>query len=461
MPQPSPDLIIMTTKDTSGKLYVREQAGHYQRVRRSLSWLLMAAFVCIPWLQYQGRQAFRIDTDRFAIEVLGRLILPQDFAILALLFALAAFVLFYVTKFYGRVWCGYTCPQTIWTLMFIWIERRIEGPPAKSRALDTTSWQSGHKLLLRAAKHGSWALVALLSALTFVSYFVPARSLYPDFFAGQLSGAVWFWLSLFSLCTYLNAGLVREKVCQHMCPYARFQSSMFDKFTRQVSYNAARGEARGARKKHEVVKGLGDCVDCKLCVQVCPVGIDIRNGLQYECINCGLCIDACDDTMRQFNYPTQLIAYAGDSDTTAASGLPYHLAYGSAIAAVLVAMALWLTQLSSTDMSISRDRQQLYRFSAQGDIENTFVLRLSNKTSSVRSYQLQTAGLPEQAVLLLSSALQLQPMEDKEFIVTITLPECESPAQQDFQLLLTDEQSAEVLKKHSRFFAEACSSSGN
>lgn len=269
MQRPSEQLIIPVTTDSSGKIYIREQFGYFQRLRRRLGWLLMLLFMALPWLQIDGRQALRIDVDRFAIEWFGFVVLPQDFAIVALLFAIAAFALFYATKLYGRIWCGYVCPQTIWSLMFVWVERRIEGPASKSKALDAQPWRGVaglRKLAIRLAKHGVWGLLSLATALVFVSYFVPARSLYSDFFQGNASAAVQSWVWFFALCTYLNAGLVREKMCLHMCPYARFQSSMFDRATSSWPMTAhgvkrvALAKNRQANQAAWVIVSIATCV---------------------------------------------------------------------------------------------------------------------------------------------------------------------------------------------------------
>lgn len=459
MPRPDDHLIIMTTTDSSGKIYIRDQFGYFQRLRRYIASALMLLFIGLPWLNWHGQQAVRIDVDRFAIEWFGVVLLPSDFAVLALLFALAAFALFYLTKLYGRIWCGYTCPQTIWTLLFVWVERRIEGPAAKRKALDAQPWRGRaglHKLALRLVKHSLWALLALATALVFVSYFVPARQLFPAFVQGDASGAVASWVWFFAICTYLNAGLVREKMCLHMCPYARFQSSMFDSATRLVSYDASRGEARGARKKSaDKPAELGDCVDCKLCVQVCPVGIDIRQGLQYECINCGLCIDACDDTMRQFNYPTGLIRYHADKTPRGIERLKRHGGYGGAILLLCVAALVWFNHFHSSAMTISRDRQQLARVRDDGHIENTFTLRVSNKLRHTRQYQVLIEGLPG-GYFAKEPQLQLQAAEDKELVVTVLLPSCPTVRFVPFGLVLVDQQSGERVAQTASFYRGDC-----
>lgn len=447
--RPAPEQIIFTTKDSSGKIYIREQKGYFQLIRRTLGTVLMLLFVLLPWLNYQGMQAVQLDAGQQRFYLFGQVLIPQDFLIIALLFTLAAFALFYLTKLYGRIWCGYTCPQTIWTLIFVWLERRIEGSHSQSKALDKAPWQ-GAKISKKLLKHSSWLLVSLLTALAFISYFVPARSLYSDFFSLQSSATVYGWVSFFTACTYINAGLIREKMCLHMCPYARFQSAMFEPATKLVTYDAARGEQRGARKRQQPkADGMGDCVDCELCVQVCPVGIDIRHGLQYECINCGLCIDACDQTMRHFNYPSGLIRYQGEPPKQ--SRWQRHLGYGSALLLTLLAMAGWAYQWQSTELSISRDRQAMYRVTSEGLTENTFTLSISNKHQQPRQYRLQISGLAA-AQLISNETITLSSAEQRQHIISIALPGAATAVYSPFTLQLIDIASGETVSATSRFY---------
>ncbi|MGB1029759.1 MAG: cytochrome c oxidase accessory protein CcoG, partial [Pseudoalteromonas marina] len=297
----------------SGPIYIREQKGFFQRIRRNLGWLLMLTFIAIPWIQYNGQQAVLLDVATQTFTIFGLTLLPQDFMILAMLFMVGAFALFFVTNWLGRVWCGYTCPQTIWMLMFTWVEQRIEGTRNQRIKLDKSKWTFS-TWRKKIAKHSAWIVISVLTATSFMAYFIPAKNLYLGMLSFDWSGITTFWVLFFAGCTYGNAGFLREKMCTIACPYSRFQSVMFDKDTLVVTYDAERGENRGPRKRKADPKSLnlGDCVDCNLCVEVCPAGIDIRNGLQYECINCGLCIDACDDTMNKFGYDKGLIKYASE-----------------------------------------------------------------------------------------------------------------------------------------------------
>lgn len=449
---PSPDQVIFSTKATSGKIYIREQKGVFQQRRRILSWVLMSLFTLLPWINFHGQQAFRIDAPQMRIELFSLILFPQDLLILALLFTLSAFALFYITKLYGRVWCGYTCPQTIWTLMFVWLERRIEGSNSQSKALDNAPWSSG-KVLKKSLKHISWLAVSVLTALIFISYFVPARQLYSEFFTLQSSAAIYNWVLLFASCTYVNAGLVREKMCLHMCPYARFQSAMFDPATSIVTYDAARGEHRGPRKRHaEKTANAGDCVDCNLCVQVCPVGIDIRDGMQYECINCGLCIDACDQTMQHFGYDKRLIKYQAEQADN--SGWKRHAGYGMALILTITAMAGWAYQRENTEFTVIRDRNALYRINSNDQLENTFTLNIINKTQKAREYQLHVIGLPHNTVIG-NQQFNVGPGEQQQFVISIATDSPPEGWYSKFELQLEDKHSGKKVSDSTRFYGQA------
>ncbi|MDN2482415.1 cytochrome c oxidase accessory protein CcoG [Vibrio agarivorans] len=383
----------------SNRIYVRESKGTYQKLRRYGGWFLLVLFAAIPWIPFGERQAVLLDIGQQQFNFFGTTLYPQDLTLLALLFMIAAFGLFFITTFLGRVWCGYLCPQTVWTFMYIWFEEKLEGSANKRRKQDSGKL-TVNLAMRKGIKHFAWLVIALLTGFTFVGYFVPIRELIVEFFT--LGVAFWpaFWVIFFMLCTYGNAGWMRSIMCLHMCPYARFQSAMFDKDTFIVGYNTQRGETRGprSRKADHKQMGLGDCIDCNLCVQVCPTGIDIRDGLQYECINCGACIDACDHTMDRMGYQKGLISYttehrlAGDETKIMR---PKLLGYG---AILLVMIGLFFTQVASVDpagLSVLRDRNQLFRVNNSGEIENTYTLKIINKTQQVQTYQLDVEGLSD------------------------------------------------------------------
>ncbi|MFH7586295.1 cytochrome c oxidase accessory protein CcoG [Oceanimonas smirnovii] len=380
-----------------GHIYVRAQQGRWQRLRRRLGWGLMLLFLLGPWLQWNGQQAILLDWEAQRFYLFAMTIWPQDLTLLALLLMVAAFALFFVTAWLGRVWCGFLCPQTVWTFWFIWVEEKLEGSANQRRHRDQQP-ATLDSCLRKGSKHLVWLLIAFLSGFTFVAYFTPAGELAKGLLT--LSVAPWpvFWVTLFALCTYLNAGWMRTIMCTHMCPYSRFQSAMFDADTLTASYHAARGEQRGprARKSDHRAQGLGDCIDCGLCVQVCPAGIDIRDGLQYECINCGACIDACDQTMTRMGYEPGLVGYASENELAgrkAARSRLKILGYGAFTVALLALLVLTVASRTPLALEVVRDRQQLYREALDGRIENTFTLKLANKSQYEQQVVLAVEGL--------------------------------------------------------------------
>jgi len=331
------------------KIYPRNVHGRFDRWRWALVWLTQLVFYGLPWLVWNGRQAVLFDLAARKFYIFGFVFWPQDFIYLTALLIIAALTLFLVTAVGGRLWCGYACPQTVYTEIFMWIERKIEGGRAQRMLLDEAP-MSARKLAIKAAKHGAWIAVALWTGFTFVGYFTPITALLGE--VASLSTGPWetFWILFYGFATYGNAGWMREQVCKYMCPYARFQSAMFDRDTMIVTYDAARGEPRGprSRKIERGAAALGDCVNCGLCVQVCPTGIDIRDGLQYECIGCAACIDACDQVMGKFSYPAGLIRYS--TENALAQGWSFHqmvrrvlrtrtLIYGAILFGVMAVLA--------------------------------------------------------------------------------------------------------------------------
>lgn len=381
----------------SNRIYVRAVKGIYQQLRQRMGWVLMVLFMGIPWIPYGDRQAILLDIGQQQFNFFGTTLWPQDLTLLATVFMIAAFALFFVTTFLGRVWCGYFCPQTVWTFIYIWFEEKLEGAANKRRKQD--GMKLTPKLLFRKAlKHIAWIAVALLTGLTFVGYFVPVKALFIDFFTFNTSFSAGFWVLFFAGCTYANAGWMRSIVCIHMCPYARFQSAMFDKDTYIVGYNTDRGETRGPRprKKDPKALGLGDCIDCNLCVQVCPTGIDIRDGLQYECINCGACVDACDETMDRMGYETRLISYTTEHKLEGKHTKvmrPKLIGYGAVMIAMIGLFFVLLANVNPMGLDVIRDRSQLFKENNDGLIENTYTLKILNKTQQARTYQLSVDGL--------------------------------------------------------------------
>jgi len=379
------------------KIYMRSVTGFFSALRQRLNWVLMLGFFLLPWIPYGDRQAILFDLAEQKFHIFGLIIWPQDLVLLAALLMIAAYALFVVTTFIGRVWCGYTCPQTIWTFIFIWVEELVEGKSNKRKKLDQQALNF-NKLWKKTLKHTIWLAISLITALTFMAFFVPVKQLYIDFFTLNSSGLVVFWTLFFTFCTYGNAGWMREIMCLHMCPYARFQSAMFDKDTFTVAYKPERGESRGPRprKKDPKELGLGDCIDCNLCVQVCPTGIDIRDGLQYECINCGACVDACDDVMGKMGYAKNLISYTTENQLEGNKTKiirPKLFTYGGVLLIMTGAFTYFLLNIQPAKLDIIRDRNQLYRISSEGMVENVYTLKLLNKTEQQLTYHLTFKGL--------------------------------------------------------------------
>ncbi|MBU3021045.1 cytochrome c oxidase accessory protein CcoG [Aestuariibacter sp. A3R04] len=388
------------------QIYVRAVKGPIESFRRFFGFIFLALFAVIPWIQYDGHQAILLDFVDQRFTIFAMTLWPQDLTLLAYIFIVGAFALFFVTTFAGRVWCGFLCPQTTWVYMYIWCEEKIEGPRNKRIKLDERDMDFD-KLWRKTAKHLAWLAIALLTALTFVGYFTPIGPLFTDFFTFNAGFWAVFSILFFTFCTYGNAGWMREIMCTHMCPYARFQSAMFDKDTFTVSYDFNRGETRGPRPrklKHEdlAAKNLGDCIDCNLCVQVCPTGIDIRNGLQYECINCGACVDACNGVMEKMNYPKGLISFTSEERL---SGGTTHIVRPKLIGylvVLLVMIGLLVADIVTRvplEVDLIRDRNSLYRENGRGNVENVYTLKILNKSQDTHTYTIAVEGLDSYNIL--------------------------------------------------------------
>ena len=378
------------------KIYTRAFTGLFRNLRRVGGALLFVLFFGTVWLNWEGRQAVWWNLPERKFHIFGATYWPQDFMLLSWLLIICAFGLFFITVFAGRVWCGYTCPQSVFTWVFMWAEKVTEGDRNQRMKLDKQP-MSGNKLARKAAKHAIWLGVSLVTALTFVGYFTPIRELIPELLTFDSNGWAVFWIGFFTLATYGNAGWLREQVCIYMCPYARFQSVMFDQDTLIVSYDPRRGESRGPRKKDADYKaqGLGDCIDCKMCVQVCPTGIDIRDGLQIECIGCAACIDACDSIMEKMNYPKGLISYTTEHNL---SGRQTHLlrprliGYAVALVAMIGLFAWAVANRPIVELDVLKDRV-LFRENERGYIENVYTLKIMNKAQRDMTYVITADGL--------------------------------------------------------------------
>ena len=387
------------------KVYPREITGRYARLRVHAVWLLLGIYYVLPWLQWDGRPAVLFDLPARKFWIFGLTFWPQDFFFMAWLLIIAALSLFFVTAIAGRLWCGYACPQTVWTEAFLWMERLTEGGHAQRRKLDKGPW-TREKLFRKGTKQVLWVAFALWTGLTFVGYFSPIGPLAVDF-AGFNAGP-WetFWVLFYGLATYANAGLLREQVCKYMCPYARFQSVMFDKDTMVISYDRKRGEPRGGRKRSVDFRaaGLGSCIDCHVCVQACPTGIDIRDGLQIECIACAACVDACDGVMDRMGYPRGLVRYtthhAMEENRPVRVLRPRVAVYGALLLALVGGFGWAVAARTTLIVDVIRDRGTLYRELPGGLIENVYTVKLVNKSEAAREYRISVEGLPGLALAM-------------------------------------------------------------
>jgi cytochrome c oxidase accessory protein FixG len=380
------------------KIFTRKIEGFFQKVRLYTGWPLLLGYFVLPWLNIEGRQAMLFDLPHRKFHVLWTTFWPQDLIFLGWGLIIAAFALFFITTWLGRVWCGYTCPQTVWTAIFMWVEQSVEGDRNQRIKLDRSPWTL-EKVFKRFIKHFIWLGFAFLTSLTFVGYFYGIRELTIDTLQLNLVPVAAFWLFFFITATYVNAGWMREQVCLHMCPYARFQSAMFDEDTLIVSYDQSRGERRGARKRgvDPHVLGMGECIDCHMCVQVCPTGIDIREGLQYECINCALCIDACDDIMQKMNYPKGLISYTTENRLAGhhqSHFRPKLIGYGGMVLAMLVLFMTVLLTRTPLELDVIRDRGRLYQETADGMVQNVYMLKILNMSKQDHLYNVRVTGMP-------------------------------------------------------------------
>lgn len=395
---------MFSLSDEPGKIYPRSVGGFFNRLRWVMVWVTQLVFYGIPWMQWNERQAVLFDLAGSRFFIFGLVLHPQDLIYLAVLLVLAALTLFFFTAVAGRLWCGYACPQTVYTEIFLWLERITEGDRLARMRLDNAPW-SVEKILRKSAKQALWIGLALFTGFTFVGYFTPIRDLIQELLALSFSPWEWFWVLFYGLATYGNAGFLREQICKHMCPYARIQSALTDMDSMVIAYDTTRGEARGSRARAADPKalGLGDCIDCTLCVQVCPTGIDIRNGLQNECIACAACIDVCDEVMVKMNYPTGLIRYSsgkGMADQLSPRQMvkrvwrPRVWLYGVLFLLVVTLLVGGLSTRKGFAVDIIKDRGSMARELGNGDIENIYRLKVMNTTERTQSYTASVQGLP-------------------------------------------------------------------
>ncbi len=425
-----PQKEIASLYEAQKKVYPRSISGYFARWRWAMVFLTQIVFYGLPWLEWGERQMVLFDLGARRFFLFGLVLYPQDFIYLTALLIISALALFLFTAVAGRLWCGFACPQTVYTEIFMWIEHKVEGDRSARLRLDGSPWTL-EKVWKKSLKQILWVVVSVWTGFTFVGYFVPIRQLGGELLALQGTWQI-FWVLFYGFATYGNAGFLREQVCKYMCPYARFQSAMFDHDTLIVTYDEARGEPRGPRTKavDYKAKGLGDCIDCTLCVQVCPVGIDIRNGLQYECIGCGLCVDACNTVMDKMQYPRGLIRFSTQNGVTRGWGTaemlkrvlrPRVLIYTGILAALSLGMLLSLAVRSPFKVDVVRDRAALARIVAGGKLENIYRLQIMNATEAPQHYRISVHGL-EGALMAAETEYEIAAAQARWVVVQVHVP---------------------------------------
>jgi cytochrome c oxidase accessory protein FixG len=424
------------------KVYPRQVTGRFARLRDLAMYVLLGLYYFLPWITVGDHQAMLFDLPARKFYIFGLTFWPQDFIYLATLLISAGLSLFFFTALAGRLWCGYACPQTVWTEAFLMMERWTEGNRQRRIKLDAAPWTL-EKVLRKSAKHLLWLAFAIWTGFTFVGFFTPIRELAGNMLSLSLGPWETFWAIFYSFATYGNAGFLREQVCKYMCPYARFQSAMFDRNTLIISYDSKRGEPRGSRRRgaDRASSGLGDCIDCTLCVQVCPTGIDIREGLQIECIACAACIDVCDQVMDKMEYPRGLIRYTTENSIlgkTARVLRPRIFVYAALLLAIIGGTIWSMTHRVPLRADLIRDRNALYRELPGDLIENVYTMKVTNMDAQAHTYSL-TAEQGVNAEIELTRPLRLAAEEVSGFSVRIRMPKSAGQGVQNLQLRLIAE----------------------
>ncbi|GAB1392348.1 cytochrome c oxidase accessory protein CcoG [Rhodocyclaceae bacterium] len=428
---PTGSVEAVTLYKSRVKIHPRSVTGLFANWRWFFVWFTQVLYYGLPWLQWNDRQAVLFDLVHRKFYLFGLVLWPQDVFYLAIILIISAYALFLFTAVAGRLWCGYACPQTVYTEIFLWIEAKIEGDRSARIKLDKAP-NDARKMRLRTLKYGIWGLLALWTGFTLVAYFTPATELWTSFWAWELGPWETFWIFFYGAFTYAFAGHLREQVCLYMCPYARFQGVMFDPDTLVITYDPERGEPRGQRKKGVDPKtvGKGDCIDCSLCVQVCPTGIDIRKGLQYECIGCAACIDVCDEVMEKMNYPKGLIRYTTENalaqhwgwrDILAHIVRPRIIIYTVILVGITLALVWGLAHKADLRVNVIRDRAILAREVEGGMIENVYRLQVMNVTEQAHRYVVTVSGL-EDIKMEGETEVEVSPAASKSFTVAVRVP---------------------------------------
>jgi len=441
--------VMVSLYASQDKIYPRSVSGFFTSWRWVMIWATQIFFYGVPWLNWGSRQALLFDLEAKRFYIFNLVFYPQDLIYLTAILIISALSLFLFTAIAGRLWCGYACPQTVYTEIFIWMERKIEGDRAARMKLDAAP-MSANKAFRKTAKQVAWIVFALWTGFTFVGYFTPIRELATEVMTYSLGPWETFWILFYGFATYGNAGYMREQVCKYMCPYARFQSAMFDDDTLIVTYDEARGEPRGSRSRKAEVnqakgtnKQLGACIDCTLCVQVCPTGIDIRDGLQYECIGCGACADVCDTVMDKMGYERGLVKYSTQNAVTKHWShqqmiqrifRPRVLIYSAVLLALIVAVVASLWLRTPFRVNVMRDGV-MARLSDDGKIENVYRLQIMNGTETTQHYVLNVTGLEDVEIETEATkdvegddehhlkSIEVKPAESRSVIVDLKIPD--------------------------------------
>ncbi|OHC71454.1 MAG: cytochrome c oxidase accessory protein CcoG [Rhodocyclales bacterium GWA2_65_20] len=459
-PGAEPEMVALY--EAHKRIYPRSVSGYFVKWRWALVFLTQLVFYVTPWLEWGQRQAVLFDLGARRFYIFNLVLYPQDFIYLTGILVISAFSLFLFTAVAGRLWCGYACPQTVYTEIFLWLEKLAEGDRSARMRRDAGPW-NWDKVWRKGATQGMWITVALWTGFTFVGYFSPIHTLGGAVLQWTLGPWETFWIFFYGFATYGFAGYMREQVCKYMCPYARFQSAMFDKDTLIVTYDSERGEPRGARSKKADPRALnlGACVDCSLCVQVCPTGIDIRKGLQYECIGCGACADVCDSVMDKVGYPRGLVKYSTQNAVhqhwTRAQTLrhvlrPRVLVYVGILATVLVAMGVSLALRSPFKVDVVRDRGALARIVAGGKMENVYRLQIMNATEQAQEFVVQASGLDGIEASMDQPTLAIGPAQARWVAVRVQIPyETAVAGSHPFEFSISAQQSAAKVVEKSVF----------
>jgi cytochrome c oxidase accessory protein FixG len=421
---------LVSLYEEQKKIYPRITSGYFTNWRWITLWITQVVFYGMPWLDWGNRQALLLDITTHRFYIFGLILYPQDLIYLAVILIIAALALFLFTAVAGRLWCGFSCPQTVYTKIFLWIENKIEGDRAARIKLDNAKL-SVNKFFKKWFKHSVWISFSMWTGFTFLGYFTPIRELIQGIVHFSLGPWETFWICFYGFATYGNAGFLREQVCKYMCPYARFQSAMFDKDTLIVTYDEERGEPRSGRSRNVNAKekGLGDCIDCSFCVQVCPTGIDIRNGLQYECISCGLCVDACDSVMDKMGYSRGLIRFSTQNgvsqhwskhDIIQKILRPRVLIYSAVLLLLCIGFAVSLDLRSSFTVDVLRDNGVMSRLVPGGNVENVYRLQITNATEATETYRISVTGLKGMSVAS-KREFKVNPASSRMFSVSLQI----------------------------------------